>query len=168
MHSYVHENKMDSSLKSRSFFCVDDFMKGLGNPRGRGPSPKLSDSEVLTMGIVGEFLGFGSDKAIYDYFRTHWLAWFPNLGHRTTFARQSSNLSTIQEKLWKHIQQQCPSNDLYLFDGFPISTCNIKRVRRKNPFWWQGNFGYCAAKDKKYFGFKGHLLTKSGRSNRRF
>jgi hypothetical protein len=46
-----------------------------------------------------------------------------------------------------------------LFDGFPIPTCNIKRVRRKNPFWEYGNFGYCAAKDKKYFGFKGHLLT---------
>jgi hypothetical protein len=104
-------------------------------------------------------LGFGSDKAIYDYFKTHWSEWFPNLGCRTTFTRQASNLSSTKQKLWEYMQKQCPSNDLYLFDGFPIPTCNIKRVRRKNPFWGEGNFGYCAAKDKKYFGFKGHLLT---------
>jgi hypothetical protein len=67
---------------------VDDFMKVVGKLRGRGPSPKLSDSEVLTMGIVVEFLGFGSDKAIYDYFRTHWLVLFPNLVYRTTFVRR--------------------------------------------------------------------------------
>jgi hypothetical protein len=75
------------------YICIDDFMKGLGKLRDRGPSPKLSDSEVLTMETVGEFLGFGSDKAIYDYFKIHWSEWFPNLGCRTTFTRQSSKTS---------------------------------------------------------------------------
>jgi IS5 family transposase len=111
------------------------------------------------MEIVGEFNGFGSDKAIYDYFRTHWSAWFPNLGSRTTFTRQASNLSSIKQKLWEYVRKQFRSNDLFLFDGFPIPTCNIRRVRRRNPFRQQGAFGYCAAKDKKYFGFKRHLLT---------
>jgi hypothetical protein len=68
---------------------IDDFMKGIRKLRSRGPCPKLSDSEVLTMETVGEFLGFGSDKEIYDYFRTHWFSWFPNLGCRTTFSRQA-------------------------------------------------------------------------------
>jgi hypothetical protein len=46
------------------YVCIDDFMKQIGKLRSRSPSPKLSDSEVLTMEIVEEFLGFDSDKAI--------------------------------------------------------------------------------------------------------
>ena len=38
--------------------------------RTRGPAPTLADSEVLTMELVGEFLGYDQDIAIYRYFRT--------------------------------------------------------------------------------------------------
>jgi hypothetical protein len=141
------------------FICIDDFLKTQKKIRTRGPKPKLTDSEVLTMEIVGEFLGHGSDKEIYDYFKIHWLSWFPNLGHRTTFSDQATTLCFVKENLRKYFLEKSLRNDLFLFDGFPIPTCNPKRVRRKNPFWKIGNFGYCAAKDTKYFGFKGHLLT---------
>ena|SRR5215218_469563 len=58
--------------------------------RGRGPEPELCDSEVLTMEIVGEFLGIDSEKGLYAYFKRHYGEWFPALGevHRTTFTRQ--------------------------------------------------------------------------------
>ena len=29
------------------------------------------------MEIVGESLGIATDKGIWDYFRRHWLEWFP-------------------------------------------------------------------------------------------
>jgi hypothetical protein len=141
------------------FVCIDDFLKSQGKLRKREPAPKLTDSEVLTMEFVGEFLGFGSDKAIYEYFKIHWSSWFPNLGARTTFAKQAANLCFIKEKFRRHLVARRRSNDLYLFDGFPIPICNRKRARRKNPFLEQASFGYCAAKDEKYFGFKGRLLT---------
>jgi hypothetical protein len=39
-------------------FClIDERLKDRRIRRRRGPAPKLSDSEVLTMEIVGEFLG---------------------------------------------------------------------------------------------------------------
>jgi len=78
---------VDLALFLIAVYCfVDDWLKG---KRLRGPQPKLSDSEVLTMEIVGEFLGLDTDKAIYQYFRRHWSDWFPALRmiHRTTFAR---------------------------------------------------------------------------------
>jgi hypothetical protein len=71
--------------------------------RQRGFSPKLSDSEVLTMEIVGEFLGIDMEKHIWQYFRRQWSPWFPQLGSRSTFVRQAANLwcskHIIQEKL---------------------------------------------------------------------
>ena len=49
-----------------SVFClVDDELKKVlkgKNLRQRGPRPRLSDSEVLTMEIVGDFFGKDCDK----------------------------------------------------------------------------------------------------------
>ena len=127
--------------------------------RQKGPIPALSDSEVITILIVGEYLGLGSDKRIWAYFREHWSAWFPNLGHRTTFVRQSANLLSVQSKIQELLSKKlCEGTDLNLFDGFPIPICHIKRYKRSRPFKGEGAVGYCAAKDEKYFGFKGHLL----------
>lgn len=144
----------------KTYILVDDFLKTLPTLRKRGPSPQLTDAEVVTMEIVGEFLGHGSDKEIYDYFRTHWLSWFPKMGCRTAFTRQLANLWGIKMEFQKEmVQRISPDNDLFLFDGIPLPTCNPKRMSRRNHFYGTGGFGYCAAKDKKYFGFKGHAVV---------
>ncbi len=56
-----------------AFIKVDNFLKDFTNLRSKGPKPKLSDSEVITMEIIGEFLGLGSDKRIFDHFYQHWI-----------------------------------------------------------------------------------------------
>jgi hypothetical protein len=63
-----------------SVFClIDDRIKGRHRSyRSRGPAPKLSDSEVLTMEIVGEFLGIDTDKGLYTYFKRHSPSGFPH------------------------------------------------------------------------------------------
>ena len=52
-------------------FCeTDDFMKKYfpkRTLRARGPMPQLADSEVLTIEIVGEILGFDTDKDIFGF-----------------------------------------------------------------------------------------------------
>ena len=86
--------------------CLIDELLGemQANPgwrrvRQRGPAPLLADSEVLTMEVVGEFLGYDQDVAIYHYFRRHHPGWFPVMAriHRTTFARQAANLWVVKE-----------------------------------------------------------------------
>ena len=47
--------------------------------RQRGPAPTLADSEVLTMEVVGEFLGLDRDTALFAYFRCEHPDWFPAL-----------------------------------------------------------------------------------------
>lgn len=134
--------------------------------RTRGEMPALSDVEAITMEIVGEYMSLGSDKQIWSYFKTHWLHYFPKVGCRTSFtSRQSANLMTIKSLLQKKLSGELSQNkDLLLFDGFPIPTCHIKRYKRsKTTLRNQGAVSYCAAKDEKYFGFKGHILiTQDG------
>jgi hypothetical protein len=76
-----------------AFCTIDDALRELpaSHLRTRGPAPVLADSEVLTLEVVGEFLGLDQDVAIYRYFRRHCGHFFPALGrvHRTTFVRQA-------------------------------------------------------------------------------
>lgn len=81
------------------FVWIDDRLKALFGEappwRRRGPQPTLSDSEVLTMEIVGESLSIDTDKGISEYFRAHWQDSFPALSRlsRTQFVRQAARLA---------------------------------------------------------------------------
>jgi hypothetical protein len=106
---------VDLSTFIVAVFClVDDQLKGR-RIRQRGPTPMLSDSEVLTIEVVGEFLGLDTDKALYRYFRRHYAQWFPALGkvHRTTFARQAANLWKLKEELWQELLLLAPHNPTF-------------------------------------------------------
>lgn len=39
--------------------------------------PKLSDSEVITMEVVGTYLSFLQDQEVFDDFRRHYAHFFP-------------------------------------------------------------------------------------------
>ena len=129
--------------------------------RKGGRMPALTDPETITIGLFGEIMGKGSDKEIYDYTRTHWGEWFPKLGSRTNFIRQTANLWRIKQLIMEKLSAENTHNqDLYLFDGFPMPICHPKRVqRRKTDLGDKAAFGFCAAKELHYFGFKGHILT---------
>ncbi len=112
---------------------------------------------MITIEIVGEFLGYGNEKALFEYVKHHWYSWFPNLRSRSSFVPQSANLWVVKERLRLHLYQCAGScDDIFLFDGFPIATCHPKRVHQKSSFRSGADFGYCAAKQEQYFGFKGH------------
>src|SRR6476620_6788330 len=72
------------------YLLVDDAYRRVtfgGRLRQRGPDPKLSDVEVLTMEIFGEQQGRHDDASIHRYFDGHWRHFFPNLGSYPAFAR---------------------------------------------------------------------------------
>ena len=146
----------------QTYCFVDDYLQkmSLNRIRTRGESPSLSDSEVITLEIVGEYLGYGSDKAIWSYFKTHWNHYFPNIKCLSSFSRQCANCFEIKKKLQQEASDVLSSDqDLYICDGFPIPVCHIKRYKQsKTELRCHGATGYCAAKDEHYFGFKGHIL----------
>jgi hypothetical protein len=146
------------------YIIVDNYFKKVtANKilRRRGEKPCLSDQEVIAMEIIGEYMGFGADKKIWQYFKQHWLGYFPKLGSRTSFIRQSANLYGIKLEIQSVISQVLSADkDMFLFDGLPMPICHIKRYKRScNQLRSVGAVGYCAAKDDKYFGFKGHVLV---------
>ncbi|NET97619.1 IS982 family transposase [Okeania sp. SIO1H2] len=130
-------------------------------PRSRGFAPSLSDSEVVTLEIVGEFLGYHSDSDIWRYFRRHWHSWFPQLPCRTTFARQAANLWHYKKLLHQRLLEILDARNslLYRIDGFPMPVCGFKRAPQSRLFQGIADFGSSATKLGTFYGFRGHLLV---------
>ena len=77
-----------------SVYCIpDDLVKKYPEKLWkRGRNTRLTDAEVITMEVVGEFLGLHCDNRMHQCFRTYWAEWLPRMGSRTAFARQAANL----------------------------------------------------------------------------
>lgn len=146
-------------------FClIDDEYKTLHNPiRQRGFKPALSDSEVMTMEVVGEFLRIDTDKGIWSYFKTHWFNLFPKMVDRSNFARQAANLHVIKRIIQERLTQALGafSDTLHFIDGLPIPVCKFARAHFSKVFKGNAAYGYCATKKETYYGFHGHLVISS-------
>lgn len=155
---------MDTNTFIIEVYClVDDFMKAFlqgKRLRQRGPMPKLRDSEVLTLEIVGEFLGFDEDKTIFWFFRNYYADWFPALGkiHRTTFVRQAANLWKIKEKLWEHLLGMIDFDPgISIVDSFPLPICRFARANRCRRLREISAYGYDEVARQTFFGLRTHL-----------
>ena len=131
----------------------------------RGFAPRLPPAEVLTMQIVREYQGIDTDKGIWQYFRGHWQAWFPQLSSRTSFVRQAANLWQYKRLLQQQLAERLGAFDerVHIVDGLPIRLCNLAHASRCASFPTEATYGYCAAKSEYFYGFRGHLsITSSG------
>jgi hypothetical protein len=123
--------------------------------------PTLSDSEVITMEVVGSFLGLTQDKAFYDYFRRHSAPFFPALAnlHRTTFVRQAANLWAIKERLWCWLRDELISYDptVAILDSMPVAVCRFGRAGFTRQFRELASYGKDHNDKQTFFGFRLHL-----------
>jgi hypothetical protein len=60
--------------------------------RRGGFAPQLTDAEVITLEICGEYFKLPMDKDLFAYFHTHYHHFFPHLTDRSQFSRQAANL----------------------------------------------------------------------------
>lgn len=144
-------------------YClVDDALQALDPGRARGPDPTVSDSEVITIELVGEFWGLGTDRALYRHFRAYHRAEFPALArvHRTTFARQAANLWHVKQQLHRTLAAGLAGADpVWLVDSLPIDACEFARAHFCRRFAGQADFGYCHLRRRTFYGFRLHLRT---------
>ncbi len=146
------------------YVLVDDSLRvvfaGKTPWRKRGPRPALSDSEVLAMEVMGEFLGYDTDEGIYDYFYWHWLSWFPALAqvHRTEFVRQAARLLWAKERLWQYLLTCLPYDpQISIVDSFPLYVCQFARAKRCRRFYEEAAFGHDELLRQTFYGFRWHL-----------
>jgi hypothetical protein len=158
---------MDLATMIVTVYCwVTDTLKqilGGKRLRQRGFEPMLSDSEVITMEVVGEFLSIDQDKKIWSYFRRHWAHFFPALEalHRTTFVRQAAGLWAMKEALWKRLIEQTRRwEDVGMLDSLPIHVCQFARAKRHRRFKGIAAFGRDELIRQTFYGFRCHVQVQ--------
>lgn len=147
-------------------YCLVDEAMDRALPHGkrlrkRGPDPLLlDDREVLTIEVVGEFLGLDTDRGIFRYFGRHYAEWFPGLGraHRTTFARQAANLWKVKELLWRELVDRVDRDPkVSLVDSFSVPVCSFAKAPRHKSFAGTAAYGHDAMRKAVFYGFRAHL-----------
>lgn len=127
--------------------------------RASGPPPTLADSEVLTMEVVGEYLGLEHDTAIFAYFHRHYPHFFPALVHlhRTTFVRQAANLQVMKDRLWQWVRDQIPYDPhLAIVDSLALPVCQFTRAPRCRRFRGEATYGHDHLTHLPFYGFRLH------------
>lgn len=133
--------------------------------RRGGFAPALSDEEVITVELCGEYFPLPADKDRFGYFRAHYAHCFPRLTDRTLFVRQAANLGHIKAA----IQQRLPpvsgqaTDPVQIIDTLPPPVCGYTRSSRDRCFSTLADYGPCAAKQLDNYGFKlGVRITRCG------
>src|SRR5690349_23199911 len=116
------------------YLLVDDAYRIVtfgGRLRQRGPEPKLSEVEVLTLEIFGEQQGRHDDAAIHRYFDGHWRPFFPELGSYQAFPGHSPPWPLSSHRI---LDFGFPPGEPFLvLAAFPIPACPACRAPRSRP-----------------------------------
>jgi hypothetical protein len=149
------------SLIIAVFCLLDDTLNRVTPPRlrQRAPRPALCDSEVLTVEVVGEYLGLACDTEVFAYFRRHYAHFFPALCevHRTTFTRQAANLWKVKEALWQRLLPETGCDPTWaMVDSFPVAVCRFARAPRCRSFRGAAAYGRDHSAKATFYGFRLH------------
>ena len=104
---YIQEVENLTDLFTIIYTIVDDIYNNIipidiRNRRNIKGS-KLSDSEIITISIVGELLTIDSEKAFFSLLSREYKYLFPKLGDRTRFNRAKRNLYSVIKKIREYI-----------------------------------------------------------------
>ena len=160
-----------TDLFTAVFCLVDDWMKErfaqANAPRKRrGPRPdEFTDSEVLTIVLVGELCHCQRERAWLRQVRASYAHLFPRLPEDSRFARRAERARELLRDLRRSILfwADADREPLRILDSFPLPLCACYRIRQSGLPITGSTFGYNASKRSFFFGLHpGLLLTGSG------
>lgn len=158
-------NSIDfESLLVIIFVLVDDWYQLEGKfLKGRCPGAKaeMSDSEILTLALVMDYLPFPGETQFIGFIRANYGQWFPDLLERSQFNRRLRKLESMLETLRRNWVKQLAgvNNNSFIIDTKPIPVMGYRRSKRHSDFHGSADYGYCAARKMKYFGYKLTMIS---------
>jgi hypothetical protein len=149
------------------YVTVDDVYKTLAaSIRRPGPEPACSDSEVITLALVGECRGWDMETEMLSQWNDY-RDLFPHLPSQSRFNRRRRNLmkviNVIRGTILKVLDVAQDSH--CTLDSLPVPVVNFHLVPGASREWaiHDAAFGKVPSKKLTIFGYKLHLLvTLSG------
>lgn len=153
-------NSIDfESLLVIIFVLVDDWYQSDGKSleyNSPGAKPEMSDSEILTLALIMDYLPFPGESQFIGFIRANYGQWFPTLLERSQFNRRLRRLEHKLESLRRKWVEQLGGLDAdsFIIDTKPIPVVGYRRSKKQSDFYGSADYGYCAARKMKYFGYK--------------
>lgn len=146
------------------YVLVDDWYQvyGVELLKGKpGKKPVFSDSEVITLLLLMDFLPFPGERQFLAYIRANHLELFPKLIDQSQFNRRTRALRLLVEELRKHwaVTLAATMQTQFLLDTKPVPVVGYKRSKRHSDFAGSADYGVCVSRNLKYFGYKLVMLT---------
>jgi Transposase DDE domain len=148
------------------YVVVDDVWREIAPLfRRPGPPAQCSDSELLTMILVGECRGWDVETEMLSYWREH-RDLFPVIPSQSRFNRRRRNLMATFNLLRQVVvaQLDLASDPHCAIDSLPVPVVQFHLVPSTTGDWAAhgADFGKVPSKKLTIFGYKLHLLVTLG------
>lgn len=148
------------------FFSIDEKLKSLEHKNHY--HAEITDSEIITLMVLKVIWTIKSDKHFHRLIKEFFSDFFPKMIEYSRYMKRVKTVSYIAFKLIEEFSFE-DRDDLYIIDTKPIPLLEKQRANRSilvkifkqwriNP-----NYGYCAARKMRYFGFKLVALWNKGK-----
>lgn len=146
------------------FVLVDDGYQAYGCQllNGKvGKKPLFKDSEVITLMLAQDFIPYPAETQYIEFIRANYLSLFPKLVDQSQFNRRARALRLLVEQFRRFwiVQKGWHLQMNYLLDTKPVPVVGYKRMKSHSDFAGNADYGQCASRNLKYFGYKLVALT---------
>ena len=174
-------NSIDFESQKRDSFCAGDDLrssqsealesskmidwyqsqKKSAKRQTPGAKAEMSDSEIVTLGLMMDYIPFPGETQFVNFIRANYGQWFPHLLERSQFNRRLRKLGSEIETLRREWVKQSGAEtaNSFVVDTKPIPVVGYKRSKKHSDFDGSAGYGYCAARKMKYFGYKLVVLS---------
>ena len=124
--------------------------------------PKLSDKELIALSLSAESLDIDSEHFLFKQLPTDVEGRIERSVYNRRVRRLRFKFEEIRQKM---VQQISPDNAFYIVDSMPLEICKFSRAKRSKICNEHADsrpdFGFCAAQNFTYFGYKLHAVCNS-------
>ena len=149
-----------------TYVVVDDIFKQIAPLLSRrGPQPDCSDSELISMVLIGEARGWAVETELLSQFNEH-RDLFPQIPSQSRFNRRRRNfmsvINLIRQILLSRLDVSADTQ--CVIDSLPIPVVKFHLVPSSTGDWKThgADFGGISSKKQTIFGYKLHLLVTLG------
>lgn len=148
------------------YVWVDDMYQhiiaNLSEPlRSRGPAPKLSDSEVITISLIIETFFQGHEEVGYAFVEQYLQDLFPDVVDLDRFNFRRRQLIAMMEQIRRQLRdlKLDATNPVRIVDSAPITLMTYTRGKRSQSAIGNEYFGVITSKKSKFFGLRLHATV---------
>lgn len=164
--NYITEEAWAATITAWYVMIDDAYQSLLGSPavsavRSRGPAPSMSDSEVITVGLIIETYFQGQEEVGYAFVQQYLRDMFPGLLELDRFNVRRRGLVGVIEAIRRKLRdQKLPQDEkVRLVDSAPVTLMTYTRGKQCQSVVGSDYFGVVTSKKNKFFGFRLHLTA---------